>query len=130
MRLTQTMPTRTATTIQSRRSSSWRSLPKTKIRLLVPLGGPVSRTSCVSRTAAPPSLAGRTKQPASSSCVLVLHRDGRPDGARALHVTRELHEVRVRHDSIRNVDRKIVGRIARPRLGYERQIPRSVECCG
>jgi hypothetical protein len=97
---------------------------------LVSLGDPVSHTSSVSRAAAPRALAGRAKQSARSRCVLVLYRDGRANEPRALHVTSEPHKVWVRHDSIRNVDRKIVGRVARPRLGYERQIPRSVECCG
>ena len=94
--------------------------------LVVSLRGPISRAAPTSCVAAPCPAAGGTGEPAGTRGVFVLngHRSANRAGFR--DVSSELHEVRVRHNSVRNVNGEIVGRIACASLRHEDEVPGTI----
>src|SRR6202012_2676018 len=71
----------------------------------------------------PGALAGGADQAAGAGGIFVLYRDGGANQARFLHGAPEPDEVRVRYQSMGNVDGEIIARVARPRSSVEREIP-------
>ena len=76
--------------------------------------------------AAPRSAAGIAHKFTRARGVFVLNGHRRANSAGSRHVASEPHQIRMRYDSVGDVDREIVGRIARAPLRHEDKVPGSI----
>src|SRR5580692_8920917 len=90
------------------------------------LRGPVTRTSRAACVTAPGPAAAGARKPARAGGIFVLHKDRSTNRAGSGDISFESHEVRVRNDTVGDVDRKIIGSIAGAALGHEHEVPRPV----
>lgn len=90
---------------------------------LVPLSGPVTRTAHTCRVAAPPAAAGIAGESTGTGCVLIVDGHGSANAARPPHLTSEPHQIWMGNDSVSDVDREVVARIARTSLRHEEKVP-------
>lgn len=95
-------------------------------KLSVSLRGPVTPTSRISRVAAPCPATGGARESARTGGIFVLdgHRSANCAGFR--DVSSELHEVRMRHNPVRNIDSEVVNRIACASLRHEGEVPGTI----
>ena len=93
---------------------------------LVPLRGPVSRAARISTATAPNAPARHPRKSSRPGGVLVVNGHRSASGTRARHITSELHQIWMANDSISDVDREVIGRIARASLRHEEKVPRTV----
>jgi len=92
----------------------------------VSLRGPVAGAARASRIAAPGPSAGSARQPSRARGVFILngHRGANRTGSR--DVTPEPDEIRMRDNSVGDVDGEIVGRIASASLRHKDKVPGSI----
>src|SRR5260370_32057859 len=83
---------------------------------LIPLRGPISRTSRVSGPSAPGPMTQSTREPSRAGCILLADSDRSTNGTGFRDMSSELQEIRMRYDPVRDVDDEIVRRIAGPPL--------------
>jgi hypothetical protein len=57
-----------------------------------------------------------------------LNSHGSANGTRASYIAPEPHQIRMRDDTVADVDREIVGRIARTPLRHEEKVPGAIVC--
>jgi hypothetical protein len=67
--------------------------------------------------------AGRARQSSRARGILVLDGRRSADRSRRPDVTSKLHEIRVRDDSVGDLDEKIISRIASASLRHKNQVP-------
>ena len=94
---------------------------------LVASGRPVSRASSVSRMPAPSAPSRSDRQATRAGSVFVLDGHGCTHGTRTGHIPSKSDKVRVRDDSIVDVDCEIVRRIACTSLCRENKVPRPIK---
>jgi hypothetical protein len=92
----------------------------------IALRGPVTRASRISCVAAPCPAARVAGESARARCVFVLNGYRSANRAGFRDVSSESHEVRLRHNSVRNIDGEVVGGIACASLRHEDEVPRTI----
>ena len=101
-------------------------LPPIPKRSSITLCRPIARASRAARAAVPGPAAGGGGEFARTRSIFILdcHRSANRAGFR--DVSSELQEVRMGHNSVRNIDSEVVGRIAYASLRHEDEIPRTI----
>ena len=90
---------------------------------LVSHGGPIPCATRASRITAPCPATGIPREPAGARREFVLNGHGSANGTRPCYIASESHQIRMRDDTVADVDREIVGRIARASLRHEEKVP-------
>ena len=78
----------------------------------IPLRSPIPSTSRVSGLSAPGPVTHSTREPSRAGCILFSDGDRSTNGTGFRDISSKRQEIRMRHDSVRDVDDEIVGRIA------------------
>jgi hypothetical protein len=126
LRLAMTPPIRGALPVTCRRRTRRVAPAETRFEL-VALRGPVSGTTCVAGVSTPRAASRVARQLTGSRSVLVLNSYGCTHCSRACDIASKSYKVRVRNDSIVDVNRKLVRRIACASLCHEKKFPESIK---
>ena len=96
------------------------------VAMSISLRGPVARTPRISCVAAPCPASGGAGEFAQAGGIFIVngHRSANRAGFR--DVAFKLQEVRVRHNSVGNIDSEVVGRIACASLRHEGEVPGTI----
>src|ERR1700753_1699367 len=94
--------------------------------MLISSSGPVARALRASCVTPPCSAAGDPGETARTGGMFVLNGHRSADVARVRDVSLESHEIRMRHNSVGNIDGEIIIWIACAALRDEDEIPRAV----
>jgi hypothetical protein len=86
----------------------------------------VPRTTRSSGVSAPRAARRVVRKPAGARSVFVLNGYGGAHGARGRDVASEPDQIRMRDESIVDIDLKVIGRIARASLRHKAKVPRSI----
>ena len=92
----------------------------------VSLRSPIARAAHASRITAPGPSSRRARQSSGARGIFVPNGHRSANGTRPRHVTSELHQIRMRDDSVGDIDGKIIGRIASASLRHENKVPGSI----
>jgi hypothetical protein len=95
------------------RSSTYRFRFESKS---IPLRGPIPRTSRVFGPSAPGPVTQSTRESSRAGCILFSDGDRSTNGTGLRDISSELQKIRMRYDSVRDIDDEIVSRIAGPPL--------------